>query len=147
MISRTIAILTHLTILFVKDMDGHTNGKIMNVASTTAFQPGHLLTVGKASKVWAATDSENIVNELKESGVLVAMLCPEPKTTGFAKNLGLKHSRLFRWRKLATAADVAHYGHQAITSGKTVVIRRLVHKGFFEWFIPRKIIIASVRNI
>jgi uncharacterized protein len=78
-----------------------------------------------------ASDSETIVNELKESGVLVTMLCREPTTTGFAKTLGLEHSRLFRWKKLATAADVTRYGHQAIMSGKTVVIRQIVNKGFF----------------
>ena len=45
MINLNITSLTHLTKLFIGDMIRNGGGKIMNVASTAAFQPGPLMAV------------------------------------------------------------------------------------------------------
>ncbi|MGB7999730.1 MAG: SDR family NAD(P)-dependent oxidoreductase, partial [Anaerobacillus sp.] len=54
--------LTHLTKLVLPDMTARGKGKIMNVASTAAFQPGPLMAVYYASKAYVLSFSEGIEN-------------------------------------------------------------------------------------
>ena len=52
------------------------SGKIMNVASTAAFQPGPLMAVYYATKAYVISFSEAIANELRNTGVSVTCFCP-----------------------------------------------------------------------
>ncbi|MBE8968493.1 SDR family oxidoreductase, partial [Nostocales cyanobacterium LEGE 12452] len=63
--------LTHLTKLFLKGMVQRGSGKILNLASTAAFQPGPLMAVYYASKAYVLSFSEAIANELEGTGVSV----------------------------------------------------------------------------
>ena len=84
MIAVNISALTEMTKLFLKGMVERKSGRILNVASTAAFQPGPFLAVYYASKAYVLSFSEVIVNELKGKGVTVTALCPGPTATGFA---------------------------------------------------------------
>ncbi len=77
MLQVNIVCLTHLTKLFLKDMITQGNGKILNVASVAAFQPGPLMAVYFATKAYVLSFSEAIANELEGTGVTVTTLCPE----------------------------------------------------------------------
>lgn len=70
--------LVHLTKLFLPDMVARRSGRIMNVASTAAFQPGPLMAVYFATKSFVLSFSEAIANELSGTGVTVTALCPGP---------------------------------------------------------------------
>src|SRR5579864_1079651 len=61
--------LTLLTKLFLPPMLARHTGRIMNVASTAAFQPGPLMAVYYASKAYVLSFSEALANELKDSEV------------------------------------------------------------------------------
>src|SRR5262249_44589251 len=76
MIQVNIAALTHLTRLFLPGMIERGFGKILNVASTAAFQPGPLMAVYYASKAYVLFFSEALANEVRKSGVTVSALCP-----------------------------------------------------------------------
>ncbi|HXY54316.1 MAG TPA: SDR family oxidoreductase [Nitrospirota bacterium] len=128
MISLNIVALTHLTKLFVKGMIERRSGKIVNVASTAAFQPGPLMAVYYASKAYVLSFSEAIANELKGTGVNMTVLCPGPTATGFVKAAAVGESRLFRIRRPAEALDVARYGYEAMMKGKTVAIHGMLSK-------------------
>jgi len=52
MINLNITVLTHLTWLFLPDMVKKGSGKIMNVSSTAAFQPGPTMAVYYATKAY-----------------------------------------------------------------------------------------------
>ena len=65
-----IAALTQLTRLFLPAMLARGSGKIMNVASTAAFQPGPLMAVYYASKAYVLSFSEALANEVAGSGVV-----------------------------------------------------------------------------
>ena len=60
-----ITALTHLTRLFLPAMLQRHAGRIMNVASTAAFQPGPLMAVYYATKAYVLSFSEAIANEVR----------------------------------------------------------------------------------
>jgi uncharacterized protein len=75
-INLNITALTYLTHLFLPDMVKRKNGKVLNVASTAAFQPGPTMSVYYATKAFVLHFSEAIANELEKTGVTVTALCP-----------------------------------------------------------------------
>src|SRR5579862_6401653 len=95
-IQLNITALTELTRLFLPSMVKRRSGRIMNVASTAAFQPGPLMAVYYATKAYVLSFSEAIANELRDSGVAIACFCPGATHTGFAKRAGIEKSRLFK---------------------------------------------------
>jgi len=86
-IQLNITALTLLTKLFLAPMLERRSGKIMNVASTAAFQPGPLMAVYYASKAYVLSLSEALANELRGSGVTVTCFCPGPTDTNFQSAL------------------------------------------------------------
>lgn len=122
MIQVNIAALTHLTKLFLGPMVKRKSGRVLNVASTAAFQPGPLMAVYYASKAYVLSFSEALAEELRNSGVTVTALCPGPTHTGFADAADMNDSRLFNTFGIADAADVAEYGFDAMMSGKRLAI-------------------------
>lgn len=141
--------LTHLTKLFLPQMVERGWGKILNLASTAAFQPGPLMAVYYASKSYVLSFSEAIANELQGTGVTVTALCPGPTRTGFQKRGNMEDSRLVAGREIMSAKTVARVGYRALMKGQQVVI-----PGFTNWlfaeavrFAPRKLSPALVRRL
>ncbi len=128
MIAVNITALTQLTKLFAKGMVERKYGRILNVASTAAFLPGPFMAVYYATKAYVLSFSEALARELRGTGVTVTALCPGPTATGFASTAGAEHSRLFRYMKLATSADVARYGYEAMVKGKVVAVHGMRNK-------------------
>ena len=147
MIAVNITALTQMTKLFVKGMVERKSGRILNIASTAAFQPGPLQAVYYASKAYVLSLSEALASELKGTGVTVTALCPGPTATGFANAAGLERSRLFTHIKPATAQEVARYGYDAMMRGKTVAVPGVLNKlGVFGTRLgPRTLSAAIVR--
>src|SRR3954465_4091044 len=61
MIQVNIAALTHLTKLFLPAMIKAKSGRVLNVASTAAFQPGPLMAVYYATKAYVLSFSQALV--------------------------------------------------------------------------------------
>ncbi len=142
-----ITALTHLTRLFLPPMLARQAGKVMNVASTAAFQPGPLMAVYYATKAYVLSFSEALANELRGSGVTVTCFCPGATHTGFAKRAGTESSRLFKQVGAMDAATVARDGYRGLMAGKTLAI-----SGAHNWlvaksvrFAPRKLVTAVSR--
>lgn len=142
-----IIALTHLTRLFLPPMLARSSGKVMNVASTAAFQPGPLLAVYYATKAYVLSFSEALANEVEGRGVVVSCFCPGATATGFAKRSGTENSRLFKKIGGMDAATVARDGYRGLMSGKTLVI-----SGVHNWLVaesvrlaPRKMVTAISR--
>jgi short-subunit dehydrogenase len=148
-IQLNITALAELCRLFLPPMLARRSGKIMNVASTAAFQPGPLMAVYYATKAYVLSFSEAIANELRGSGVTVTCFCPGATSTGFAKRAGNEGSRLFKQIGAMDAETVARDGYRGLMAGKTVVI-----SGARNWmvaesvrFAPRKMVTAISRWI
>ena len=62
-IQLNVMALTHLTRLFLPPMLERRSGKIMNVASTAAFQPGPLMAVYYATKAYVLSFSEALAED------------------------------------------------------------------------------------
>ncbi len=128
MIQVNIAALTHLTKLFLAPMIKRRSGRVLNVASTAAFQPGPLMAVYYATKAYVLSFSEALSEELRNSGLTVTALCPGPTHTDFADTAEMTTSRLFNTFGIADAADVAKYGFDAMMSGKRLAIPGIKNK-------------------
>jgi uncharacterized protein len=149
MISLNITALTQLTKLFISDMIKRGNGKIMNVASTAAFQSGPTMAVYYATKAYVLSFSEAINNEVSGSGVTVTALCPGATESGFQEAASLQESRLVKGRKLPTSKEVADYGYNAMLKGKTVAIHGIVNYLMANSvrFFPRSAVVKIARFI
>ena len=84
-----IVTLTELTKLFLPGMIARKWGRVLNVASTAAFQPGPLMAVYFASKAYVLSFSEAIASEVQGTGVSVTCLAPGATQTGVCR----------RWRR------------------------------------------------
>ena len=122
MIELNIVALTDLTRLILPGMLARKKGKIMNVASTAAFQPGPLMAVYFATKAYVVSFSEALHNELKGTGVTVTTLCPGATKTEFDKRAGMSKAKLFTKSKLMSARQVAEIGMRAMDKGKSLVV-------------------------
>jgi short-subunit dehydrogenase len=128
MIQLNIASLVALTKAYVPGMIRRGGGRILNVASTAAFQPGPLMAVYYASKAFVLSFSEAIANELAGTGVTVTALCPGPTETGFQARGKMENSGLVKGKKIMDARTVAEAGYQALMAGKVVEIPGFANK-------------------
>jgi short-subunit dehydrogenase len=126
-----------------------TKGKILNTASTAAFQPGPYMAVYYATKAFVLSFSEAIAAELEGTGVTVTALCPGPTQSGFQDKAVMNDSALVKGKKLPTSEAVAKAGYQAMLKGKRVFI-----PGAMNWimaqtprFTPRNMVTAVVKKI
>lgn len=149
MLNLNIIALTELTRLFLSDMVKRGSGKIMNVASTAAFQAGPLMAVYYASKAYVLSFSEAINEEVRDKGITVTALCPGPTVSGFQEAAGIGENKLFSGRKLPDSRRVAEFGYSAMMKGKAVAIEGCLNKilAFSGRFLPRSIVVKTVKRI
>lgn len=141
--------LTHLTKLFLGDMLKQREGKILNIASTAAFQPGPLMAVYYATKAYVLSFSEAIANELQGTGVTVTTLCPGPTESGFQKRADMEQSKLVSDQKIMDAETVAKIGYRGLMNNQTVVIPGLKNQLLAQSVrvTPRKMVTKIVRKM
>ncbi|SDM99636.1 hypothetical protein SAMN04487949_3108 [Halogranum gelatinilyticum] len=116
-----VTALTELTKRFLPGMVERGHGRVLNVASTAAFQPGPFMAVYYATKAYVLSFSEAISEELDGTGVTVTALCPGATSTKFDERAGVTDTPLFQG-DVASAADVAETGYRATMQGKPVVV-------------------------
>lgn len=143
-----IITLTHLTKLFLKPMIERHNGKILNLASTAAFQPGPLMAVYYATKAYVLSFSEAIAREVEGTGVTVTALCPGPTESGFQKRADMGESKLVQ-SGLMSVSTVVEQGYQGLMQGKTVVIPGLTNRLgiLIPRFLPRSMVTNIIMNM
>ena len=127
--------------------DGRAIGRVLNVASTAAFQPGPLMAVYFATKAYVLHFSEALANELSGTGVTVTCLCPGATATEFHKRANACGMKLLKFGSM-DARTVAEDGYRAMMAGKPVVI-----SGLKNWmlaqsvrFSPRRLVTAIARK-
>lgn len=147
MLQVNVVALTQMTKQFLRQLPKEARGRVLNLASTAAFQPGPLMAAYYASKAYVLSFSEAIASELEGSNVTVTALCPGPTRTGFQKRGQMEDSRLVKNRKIMDADTVARIGYRALMRGKPLVI-----PGFSNWimaesvrFTPRWLVTRLVR--
>ncbi|QLE40330.1 SDR family oxidoreductase [Nostoc sp. C052] len=149
MLQVNIVSLTHLTKLFLKDMVEQNYGKILNVASAAAFQPGPLMAVYFATKAYVLSFSEAIANELEGTGVSVTVLCPGPTASEFQQTAAMENSKIANVKRMMDTATVAKIGYRSLMKNKTVVVPGMRNKILSESvrFTPRNLVTKVVRSM
>lgn len=121
MLQVNIVAATHLTKLFLPQIRAR-EGKVLNVASTAAFQPGPFMSVYYASKAYLLSFSEALSEELEGSGVTVTCLCPGPVATNFQKRAYLQGTAMTNSPLTVDVQTVARMGYEGMKRGKRLVI-------------------------
>jgi len=149
MLNLNIITLTQFCKLFIPEMLAQGNGKIMNVASTAAFQPGPIMAIYYATKAYVLHFSEAINNELKDRNVTVTALCPGPTKSGFQSQADIEDIKLVQNSKLVSSREVAKYGYRSMMKDKAVAIHGFLNKimAMMVRFIPRNLVVKMVRSI
>ena len=139
----------HLTKLFLKGMVQRKKGRILNVASTAAFQPGPLMAIYYATKAFVLSFSEAIATELEGTGVTVTALCPGPTETNFRAAAGMEKSMLFSKHLKMDAPSVARIGYEDLMKGKVLSVPGLKNRIVMQSLrlAPRSFIRASVKKM
>jgi hypothetical protein len=151
MIQVNVAAVTHLTHLFLKDMLKRGEGKILNVASTAAFQPGPLMAVYYATKAYVLSFSEAIAEEVRKSGITVTTLCPGPTKTAFQVKAKMQQTRLYNTAMLnpLPAETVAKIGYEGLMAHKRLIIPGYMNRiiAFAERLLPRQWVTRVARRM
>ena len=144
-----VTALTDLCRLFLPDMVAAGRGRILNIASTAAFQPGPLMSTYYATKAYVLSFSEGLAGELDGTGVTVTCHCPGATETAFAKTAGNADSRLFQRSGVASAKEVAAHAYAAMKKGKPVAVHGALNR-FGAWsvrFAPRAMAASVAKKL
>jgi short-subunit dehydrogenase len=108
MLNLNITTLVQLTRLLLPNMIEQGVGRILNVASLAAFQPGGPNAAAYyASKSFVLAFNRAVVVELKHTSVTSTAFCPGPLSTAFAKQGGFAATHLYRYFSGNTSKHVA----------------------------------------
>jgi short-subunit dehydrogenase len=124
MLNLNVISLTLLTKYFLESMVERNQGKILNIASLAAFEPGPLMSVYYASKSYVLHFTEALAEELeRHSGITVSAVCPGPTDTDFAEKAGATQARLFNIPGFVMQPeDVAKAAYQGLMDKERVII-------------------------
>jgi len=148
MIQVNVTALTALTKRFLPSMIARGHGRIVNLASTAAFQPGPLMAVYYATKAYVLSFTEAVAEEVRNTGVTITALCPGPTRTDFARAAGVREVRLFRNPAIMSSRDVAEYGYAAMMRGTRVAIPGTINRlvAFGNRLVPRRLATMLARK-
>lgn len=151
MIQVNVTALTDLMHAFLPGMVARGRGRILNVASTAAFQPGPSMAVYCATKAYVLSLTEGVGEELKGTGVTVTALCPGPTRTNFMEVAAVADNALFSKGlvPVMTSASVARIGYQALQRGQMVSVAGFANKlgALSPRFVPRSVTRKLVKRL
>jgi len=138
MIQLNISSLTELTYHLLPDLKKSKSGKILNVASTAAFQPGPNMAVYYATKAFVLSFSEALAEELRADSITVTTLCPGATKTNFSSVAKVENTKMFS--NAMSSEEVAKQGYDSLMQGKRVVITGGFNKigALAAKFLPRR---------
>jgi short-subunit dehydrogenase len=132
------------------DMIKSGQGRILNVASTAAFQPGPGMAVYFATKAYVLSLSQALWTELRRTGVTVTALCPGPTASEFGDRSGIAATPTFTGMlPVASAQDVAAYGYAAMKLGRRLAVHGRINR-LGTWaatFAPLRLTLAFMRYL
>ncbi len=121
MIELNVVTLVQLTKLFAGDMVKRGFGRILQVASTAAYQPVPTYAVYGATKSFVLSFGEALNHELRGTGVSCTVLSPGVTATEFQQVANHAYTSFMRLAQMKSA-DVARIGIQAMLKGRSSLI-------------------------
>ncbi len=149
LLTLNITTVSYLTKVIGREMVARGGGRILNVASTSAFQPGPLMAAYYASKAYVLFLTEAVAEELQGSGVTATALCPGPTRSGFQEAAGIEAIRLVKGKRLPSPREVAESGYRALFRDKRVAIPGLTNflGTLLVRLLPRRTVLSVVRTM
>ncbi len=132
--------LVELCKLFLPEMYLRQSGKILNIASTGAFQPGPFTSTYFASKAFVLNYSKAIRYEAADKGVAVCVLCPGATRTNFFSAEGMPTPR-----NAMSAEKVARYAYNQLKKNRAVSIPGLGNR--IAQLVPESIKVKAVAKM
>jgi short-subunit dehydrogenase len=127
MIALNVAALTELTHAYLAPMLAQKSGRILQVSSTAAFQPGPRMASYYATKAYVLAFSEALAVEIDGSGVTVTTLCPGPTKSEFNAIAGYTMPGYVE-RAAMSSEEVAAIGYRALMKGERTVVAGAANK-------------------
>jgi len=145
MLNLNMMTLTHLTRLFLPAMLERGHGKILNVASTAAFQPGPFMACYFASKAYVLSFTEALAEELSGTGITVTAFCSGPTRTQFQKRSNTENIRENSF--VMEAAPAVQTAYRGLMEGKRLVVPGFTNKllALLVRLFPRRLVIRVTR--
>ncbi len=149
MLQVNVVSLVALTKLALPGMVSRGRGRILNVASTAAFQPGPFMAGYYASKACVLSYSEALAEELRGSGVSATCLCPGPTRTDFFRRADLEGVAYVTRLGLLSSRGVAELGYRAMMAGQPLVIAGWLNRllVFCVRLLPRRLVARLTRGM
>jgi short-subunit dehydrogenase len=129
MVELNVGALTNLTRLALPGMRERRWGRILNIASLVAYQPGGpRMAAYYATKSYVLSFSKGLARELRGTGVSVTVVCPGPTKTPFEGKSGAQQTFLYRWVPAMAPDAVASAAYRGMLRHSRVVIPGLFAK-------------------
>jgi len=137
MVQLNVTSLCELCLLYGEQMKARGRGRILNIASTAAYQPTPFFAAYGASKAFVLNFSEGLAKELEDYGVSVSCVSPGPTDTAFFGDMDKQGISNDHFQKGARdqAAYVAQVGIQTLFSGR--LSRVVGTKNFWQAWMSR----------
>jgi len=140
--------VVHLTKLFLPAMVRRGEGKILNVSSLAAFQPGPLMALYHATKSFVQSFSEALAEEVAKEGITVTALSPGPVDTDFQIEGDIPTDETDKAYVLS-AERTARAGYEGLKKGRRIVVPGPLTSVApqLERFLPRRAVTKFVKKL
>jgi uncharacterized protein len=135
---------------YLPGMVGRGRGAVINIASTSAFQPIPGTATYAATKAFVLSLSEAVHEELKGTGVTLTAVCPGPVRTEFTQAAGIEAAEDrtpdFVW---TSAESIAKAALDAAEKGKRAIVPGLLNRAgaLTGQHTPRKLVLPIAKRI
>jgi uncharacterized protein len=148
MIDLNVRALTELTHFFGSKMVERKAGRILNVASVVAFQPGPTMATYFATKAFVLSLSQALSQEWSKYGVQVMALCPGVTKSGFQESSSQTDKEFTKGKNIPTSTMVAQFGYDELMKGKSLTIHGFVNNiiCFLPRILPRKLLLGIIEK-
>ncbi len=140
MVALNVDAVTRLIALELPGMLERRSGRILNVASTAAFQGIPSMAVYAATKAYVLSLTDALAVELSSTNVTASALCPGGTTTEFMERANMGSSA-FLDVKFMDPRRVAEIGYAGMLEGRRIIIPGWDNRlgAYLTRFVPRSI--------
>jgi len=135
---------------YLPTMVARGRGAVINISSTSAFQPIPGTATYAATKSFVLSLSEAVHEELKGTGVTMTAVCPGPVKTEFTQAAGIEEAEdrtpEFVW---TSAEAIAKAALDAAEKGKRAIVPGLLNRAgaITGQHTPRKLVLPIVKRV
>ncbi len=140
MVALNVDAVTRLIALELPGMLERRSGRILNVASTAAFQGIPSMAVYAATKAYVLSLTDALAVELRSTAVTASALCPGGTTTEFMDRANMNKSA-FLDVKFMNPRRVAEIGYAGMLAGRRIIIPGWDNRlgVYLTRFVPRNV--------